>query len=431
MILICGIAVGFLLLVAVYAIPVAPIAKNVILSAQALDGSWETGEIPYEQLVKGYLTTQLDNTTDATMLMAAVHENDQPLLRRAINVSAYAYQGMDTALIEYARSGTENLRSVDSARYWLGFLIWLKPLLCVFSYMDIRALQMALQLLLLGGVLLGFHRRGLSTAAPAFVLSLLAITPAITGFSMQFSSVYTLYLVAALVLLYCPRLARPGFGAAAFFLMVGMATSYFDYLTYPIATFGVPFLLHTLLHPSASRKVAAQRFAVLLGAWLAGYFGMWAGKWVLATLLSGDGWFLPNLLAKVTERSSYTTRGDSFSYLAVLRAVLGIFAKKAYVAVALLLTVCYAVVASCLLLRRRHGRATLTRGSEYITARGQGLSFALTGVLPFAWYAMASNHSINHAFFTSRALVVSLFALGLWLLIPLVRANIARPMDKV
>ena len=429
----CGIAVGFLLLIAAYAIPVSPIAGNVKLSAQALDGSWQTGEIPYEQLVKGYLTTQLDNTTDATMLMAAAHENDQPLIRRVINVPTYAYHGTYTALLEYAQNGTANLRSSDSARYWLGFLIWLKPLLCVFSYMDIRALQMALQLLLLGGVLFGLHNRGLSVAAPAFILSLLAVTPAVTGFSMQFSSVYTLYLLASLVLLWRPRLARPGFPAAAFFLLAGMATSYFDYLTYPIATFGVPFLLHTLLYPSGSRMAALRRFALLLGAWLAGYFGMWAGKWVLAMLLSGDGWFLPNLLAKVNERSSFVTQGDSFNYLAVLRAVFGIFAKKAYLAVALLLLLLYAAMASRLLYLRKHSRAPLSQGlsAKGITARGQGLSFALVGLLPFVWFAMASNHTINHAFFTSRALVVSLFAAGLWALITLARLGKPHSVDKL
>ena len=408
LILVCGVTVGFLLLIAAYAIPVSPIAGNVKLSAQALDGSWQTGEIPYEQLVKGYLTTQLDNTTDATMLMAAAHENNLPLIRRAINVPTYTYHGTYTALLEYAQNGTANLRSSDSARYWLGFLIWLKPLLCVFSYMDIRALQMALQLLLLGGVLFCLQHRGLSIAAPAFMLSLLAVTPAVTGFSMQFSSVYTLYLLASLVLLCRPRLARPGFPAAAFFLLAGMATSYFDYLTYPIATFGVPFLLHTLLYPSGSRMAALRRFALLLGAWLAGYFGMWAGKWVLAMLLSGDGWFLPNLLAKVNERSSFVTQGDSFSYLAVLRAVLGIFAKKAYLVLALLLLLLYAATAGRLLHLRKHGRAPLSQkvSTKGITARGQGLSFALVGLLPFVWFAMASNHTINHAFFTDRKSVV-------------------------
>ena len=328
LLLLGGVITGFLLLVAVYAIPIAPIAQNVRLSVQSLDGSWQTGEIPYEQLVKGYITTQLDNTTDATMLMAAANESDLPLIQRAISVSTYTYQGMYSALIEYGKNGTTNLYSSPSARYWLGFLIFLKPLLCFLSYMDIRMLQMVVQLILLCAVIVGFCRRGAMRFVPAFVLSLLAITPAITGFSMQFSTIYTLFLLAMIALLYCPRILEGRYRMVVFFMLTGMATSYFDYLTYPIATFGMPFILMLLLQPTYTRKEALTRLSLYLSAWFSGYLGMWAGKWVITMLLSSDTWFLPNLLAKITERSSYEAAGTSISLISVFSSVLSVFAKK-------------------------------------------------------------------------------------------------------
>lgn len=426
LLLLGGIVIGFVLLVAVYAIPIAPIAQNVRLSVQSLDGSWQTGEIPYEQLVKGYLSTQLDNTTDATMLMAAANESDLPLIQRAINVSTYTYQGMYSALIEYGKNGTVNLYSSPSARYWLGFLVFLKPLLCFLSYMDIRMLQMIVQLLLLCAVIVGFCRRGLTRFVLAFGLSLLAVTPAITGFSMQFSTVYTLFLLAMLALLYCPCIMEGRFHMVAFFLLTGMATSYFDYLTYPIAVFGMPFILFQLLRPTGTRKEALTRLLLCLAAWFAGYFGMWAGKWIITMLLGSDAWFLPNLLAKITERSFYEASGTSISLISVLSSVLGVFAKKTYLLVAVLaLSVYFA-----LLFRRMvHCKKDLPLAVQPVCfpstrkPDGQALAISLTALLPFLWYIFASNHTYNHSFFTSRALVVSAFAAFSLLQLLLERVN--------
>ena len=420
LILLCGVVVGFLALVAVYALPTERIAQQVRLSAQAYDGSWQTGEIPYEQLVKGYLTTQLDNTTDATMLMAAAHENDQPLLCRAANVPTYAYRGMYTALIEYGQNGTVNLRSSNSARYWLGFLVWLKPLLYVFSYMDIRMFLISVQLLLLVALAAAMARRGLARATPALAVALLAVTPSVTGFSMQFSSVFLLMMLAMLGLLYKPALLQNAFRASVFFLITGMATSYFDYLTYPVATFGLPFLTAMLLRPAGSKIDGLKRFALLLAAWLTGYFGMWAGKWVIASLFSGDAWFWPNLLAKVAERGGMASKGMSLSLGAVYSAVLRMFAKKAYLLLAIAMGAGYLaiLVRSSVQKRRQNAGSVAAHNTAW---RSAWPAITLTGLLPFVWYAFTANHTFNHAFFTSRALVITVFAFALLLSAPFLK----------
>lgn len=404
LILVCGIVTGFLLLVAVYALPTAPVAENVRLSVQSLDGSWETGEIAYEQLVKGYVTTQLDNSTDANMLLVAAHESDESPVQQAIDTATYMLGGRCyPALIAYGQTGAETLTSVPIARYWHGYLIFLKPLLSFLSYMDIRMLQMIVQQLLLGAAVVGFCRRGLTRYTPALLLSLLCITPAVTGFSLQFSTVYTLFLVAVLLLLYAPGIARTRFSRAVFFLLVGMATSYFDYLTYPVATFGMPFITLLLLYPAESRKQAALEMAVCLGAWLAGYFGMWAGKWIIAALLGQDGWFVPNLLAKIGQRSSHVAEGVSIGYFALLRALMSVFAKRTYLLAAVLTALGYGFWAWRL---RRKIRTPERRFPE----RKSRVTLALAALLPPVWYAFTANHTYDHLFFTSRALVVTAFA---------------------
>ena len=68
--LLAGIVLGFVLLLAVYALPLEPMEANVRASIPALNGEWRREE-SYDQLVAGYMTTQLDNSTDAAMMLAA------------------------------------------------------------------------------------------------------------------------------------------------------------------------------------------------------------------------------------------------------------------------------------------------------------------------------------------------------------------------
>ena len=121
---------------------------------------------------------------------------------------------------------------------------------------------------------------------------------------------------------------------------------------------------------------------------------MWAGKWVLAALLGTDGWFLPNLLAKITERSTFETTGTVITLRMLFSAVLGVFAKKAYLALAALLALGYAV----LLLRgkRRKSPESVTAPQAGKHSNGQALLLSLAALLPILWYVLASNHSYNH-----------------------------------
>lgn len=401
--LLAGIALGFGLLLGVYALPIEPMAANVRASVPALNGEWGREE-SYDQLLPGYQSTQLDNSTDAAMMLAAVHESDLPLIVRVAQGFCY---GSDAnafgTLLSYGQNGAEGLSTVSVARYWHGYLVFLKPLLCFFSYLDIRMLLSLTQGCLMAAVIVGLCRRGLSMLVPAFLLALLAVTPFATALSLQFSTVLCVFLCAMLALLYRPERAFEGHGLALFFLTVGMATSYVDYLTYPVAAFGMPMILCLFLFPLDGWRAQTKRFFLCGLCWCLGYFGMWAGKWVIAGMFGNESWFWPNLLAKISERSSDVSGDQTLSYGMVLRSVVGVFCKRAYLLAYL--------AAGLIWLAARIRRRRLPRISW--KERFHLLVFlGVIALLPFLWYLFTQNHSYNHAFFTSRALCVTLFAVG-------------------
>lgn len=395
-----GILIGFLFLLAVYALPIAPMETNVRASIPAFNGEWAR-EDSYETLVPGYRGTQLDNSTDAAMLLHAVYEEDAPLARRAANGGRYVMNGNAfAALLTYGMSedASEMLGSTI-ARYWHGYLVFLKPLLCFLSYLDIRMLLSILQGCMMAAVLAGLCRRKLERCIPAFVLSLLCITPSAAGFSMQFSTVFCTLLLAMIALLYLPAKCFEGQRLGLFFLLVGMFTSYVDYLTYPLASFGMPFVLCVMLFPLSRVKDEWKRLIFCGLCWAVGYLGMWAGKWVIAGLFSSESWFWQNLVAKIGERSSDVTAETTLSYLTVLKEVLGVFFKRSYLLVG--------AAAACIWI------GALLKGKK----NGSVMCFppsvtVLIAVMlaPFAWYFCTQNHSYIHAFYTSRNLAVTVFA---------------------
>ncbi|MBO5502096.1 MAG: hypothetical protein J6A48_08745, partial [Clostridia bacterium] len=375
-------------------------------SVPAMNGEWGT-ESMHEQMLPGYLTTQLDNTTDSAMMMLAVYEGNEPMLERV--AECYTYVSDATAYqtyLRYGETGSKDLMYVPVARYWHGYLVLLKPLLLFLSYIDIRMVLTLAEGAMLAGVIAGLCKRKLWRLIPGFALSLVFITPTAAGLSMQFSTVFCTFLIGMLALLYLPTKYFEGHGLPLFFLLVGMCTSFVDYLTYPVAAFGMPMVLCLFLFPAKTAGEEWKRLIVCGLCWALGYFGMWAGKWVIAGLFGKEQWFWANLLAKITERSSNVSDEVTLGYSDVLKAVLTIFVKRAYLLAAMAVLVAWL--------------ALLIRGvrKQWPACRmPMGRQLALLGIalLPFAWFFFTKNHTYNHAYFTSRSLCVTAFALSAWL----------------
>ncbi|NLO84714.1 MAG: hypothetical protein GX096_04690 [Clostridiales bacterium] len=399
LILVGGIAVGFLLLLAVYALPVDRMEDNVMLSLPTFDGTWGSGEESYEQLLKGYRSTQLDNSTDSLMLLTAINRSDEPLTKQVANV--YAYTGSSglpyLTLREMGEADFDNSQSTARARYWLGYLVVLKPLLMVMTYMDVRMLNMLGQGGLVLAIILLMQKRGLGRYIVPFAVSLVCLSPIAMPFSMQFSTVFYVFAIAMVLMLWKPKFAEEKIGMSTFFLLIGMMTSFIDFLTYPIASFGMPFLLLMLLRKDNDKQ--AKTFVQLGIWWVVGYFGMWAGKWLIAGLFGGEEYFWYNLLSTIDTRSSMESASIPLSYMDVLGSVMSVFAKKPY----LLLGGGIAIGCGVSMYR--------SRGNRKVLKPSYALLMALVSVLPFLWYLGTSNHTYNHAFFTSRGLIVTVFGL--------------------
>ena len=130
---------GCALLVFVFKIPVQEMKKNAQRSTAIYDY-----EGVYPQLISGYKFSQLDNSTDATMILGAIFPGTGDSLRDAMLVHHIGYVGRNPvgSLTDFANDVKAETYTAVYSRYWHGYLVILKILLLCFDIADIRMISL-------------------------------------------------------------------------------------------------------------------------------------------------------------------------------------------------------------------------------------------------------------------------------------------------
>jgi hypothetical protein len=359
---------------------------------------------------------QLDYFTDSLMLNVAYEVDEQRPLRSAL-VSSQTISAFDgTTLLMLGRLATDrDIQHLSYARYWHGYLVYLRPLMI---WLDHSRILVLLGLVLAGTLL--FLLRALYKAdravAMAIAMALALTNVAVVVQSLQFIQVYLIAVGVALWMV--RRQARSMFSHSVPFLIAGGLTSFFDLLTAPLLTWGLPLLVVlNMLHRERQLNGFRQGIS-LIGrsgvAWGFAYAVCWACKWVLASLILGQ-----NVLADALQQVAFRAGAEATNVSEMIDAAAGfsvpvrISAPLLNVAVLLefdnpsrlfpLLSFCavWAAVAVALLGTFRNRRVD----GWFI-----GL-LLIVAVSPYVWYAVTAQHAARHYWFTYRSQAITVAAL--------------------
>ena len=400
-------AVGLALLVAAFALPTAPMADNLAASVDTF-----SRERTYPSVRALGSTARLDNFTDALMLQQAAYCADAPLLQRTLNVYRPFAHGQNPALMLVLLHTDAQTQPEQSsyARYWHGYLVTLKPLLSILAYEQIRTLNAVWLAALVLGLCALMYVRKLGRYILPLLLTLLMLSPVAISMSLQFTSVFSVSMLGAIALLiWRERLLTSIERLALFFVLIGCMTSYLDLLSYPLVAYGIPATL-AVCASEGDAKQGLRLLAATLVGWGIGYVGMWAAKWALCALLSGEE---AGVLETIRLRVSMSDGGGQrTSLIRVLMRQAFFFISPAMFAGVAFALVC----AAFFMARRRRDGLRLHMWQAHI-----GLC-----MLPFLWYAGTGNHAYIHCWFTYRTLAVCAFS-GMCLFIVRRRPGRATP----
>jgi len=388
---------GVLLLTLVYCIPTEPIEQNLALSAEVFAAEGVMPEL------FPWCTSILDNQTDAVMLSHAAHTTAESPIVQAMTANRHHIDGLDSpaALVAHYLGGQPFDTQIPYYQYWHGYLVFLKPLLYFTTYQGIRLINtfaQAVLLILLCGLML---RKGLKRCLVPFLISLAFLMPVTLAMSLQFSTCYYILTLGSIAIL----LAKDHLDQkdAFIFLYIGIATAFFDFLTYPIATLGIPAVFYFSILTCKNIQESFSRGVKICFSWGFGYGIMWAGKWLVGSLITGIN-ILTTASSKIAERTSVNTTSQG-SLVEDLYTALSINIRSfLHSPVVLILALYVLTVLFLLFLSWKKKRFTV---SEAATAL---FPFLVLAFLPPIWYMVTANHSTIHHWFTYKALIVSAFA---------------------
>lgn len=389
---------GLGLLVAVFLLPDGDMQSNARDSAYVLQAEGVWPKLPQ------WHSGMLDNFTDALILGNAAYDGAADPLEHALLACRGAFPGANghASFIRHYIEGEAYAFQAVYPRYWHGYLLFIRPLLTVLNYSQLRIVNLAAELGVVLLLLWVLYRKEERQLMLPVLLGYLMLGPFGMGKSLQYAPCFYISMLGALgILLLSPRRREQSYWFVL--LLCGILTAYFDFLTYPVATLGVPLIFALAL---MNTRDTEQSLAVIFKSgysWGIGYAGMWSMKWILVTLLTDRNGIAEAMNSASFRMSHGDGNGKSYTMLGTLWNNVQTFLSAPAVILVLLVVIFF-----LLAFRKEPAerRAALRR---------QGIPYAVISLLPLCWYAVLLNHSSIHSWFTNRALLVSLTAILVFL----------------
>ncbi len=390
-------------------------------------GSWQS------------VQTDVDNFTNCIMLMEAIYPTDRGITDSAFSNRMWnlgeeksPYQTLINVVNNNLGDDKEN--SVEYARYWHGYLIFLKPLLSIMDTGKIRVLNFQLQFLLIVLTMILIYKRLGIYHVVALSMAIIVINPVTTALSFQNSTMLYITLLSIIYLLLKNESLRKNSRYIYFFLIVGICTAYFDFLTYPFVSLGISLCIFAMLNRKDFFDLpvisALKKCFHCIFSWSFGYVGMWASKWILATIFTEY-----NILADAFINAIYTKifavqvetqyTAESFSMWDHLKFLLfsaqnelpaGYIVHKDFTFFDVVKKNIHALDGSfiyifAIFILYMIFKLIINRQNIFIN-KTMFAVFGLIISLPFIWYAAIIKHSYIHDFLVYRELSIAIFGIS-------------------
>lgn len=375
--------VFFLSIVAATAIPNSWVNKNAETSIAVLRNEGNT--------TFAYSSQKNDGFSDGVMISMSQSQSK--------NNMNFIQAAMDNSY-----TSTVNPEPVAYARFWHGYTVVLKPALVFFDIHFIRQFNIIFFMLLVVAVAYQLIRRVSPYVGFMFVMAVAIFNPPVVMSNLEYFTTFAIMMIASLALLYLLNRNSSNKVIMSLFLVIGGTTIFFDFLTSPIITWGVPLLIY-VAYVIKNRKYDVKSLilnTILLSlTWALGYGLAWLSKWLIASLILGR-----NVIHEALSIATYyTSSGGAASGMQKVTYKVDEMIRL-NVDYALLFTpiLNIAIIVSLILLTVLVIRRKMTKKNITVIALLTGISIA-----PYVWFLFTKSHSFIHHWMTNRNLIITIF----------------------
>ncbi len=349
------------------------------------------------------------NFTDAVMLDISYNiDNTKPLKTSLISniksnhknhvdfLNGKGYISAQALAEEFQLINTNDYKYTYSyARFWHGYLIFLRPLLTIFNYQEIRYLTFLILIIFAINFIKLIYSK---FDKKVMIFSLLALL-SINYFSIfsELCSVLTIIimLVSAMLLIKFKNKH-----ANLIFFITGSTTIFFSWMTTPLLTFGFPAIFYFLQKKDEDCKF--QDFFILLFLYCSGFILTWIIKWLIVDLFYNTN-IINNSFKQITMRASNMVYNKRVNILLTCSKNLFYFLINSVFALPFI-TIC--------ILEFQKSFREIHNKKIQILLNKKNIIFIIIGILPIVNYLFTINHSFIHAgLFTNRLLMLTFFSM--------------------
>lgn len=380
------IAAYVLLLTAAYSIPESLVEENRQLAFERIDSG--VYSVPFYEKDN----STLDDISDRAMFKDSIALPEYNALENAMWNNSYP-------------------------RYWNGQQIFLRPLMVVATYPQMLSWLPIVYGLLFFSTFYVICKKFNFWFGIAFAGAILLVKGLLVPYCIHYAlTFFVMFIVCILVI----KKYKPQKNFSMFFFIVGSMTVFFDFINIPAVTVAVPLILIvSMMNKDEAVPIKKSVTTILKYSfiWFFGYVFTWLAKFVLGNLfLNKDivAYGMKSVVYRLTESEGFV----SSRLVAIGKNICGLFGidtqrfidlynehwtnGRTIVLLAVLAVIFVAIVAFLIVKRDK-----LSDTQKRI------VPLLLIACYPYVWYAVMSNHSIIHFWFTYRLQLISIFALSL------------------
>ncbi len=381
-------------MIGTYLLPNERIRAHIAESKELLIN--QNGNPLFTDYIKG---ANLDVFTDLLIMNTAMNKGkteDESVFIRAFENSRYSNEEDNsyTSLQETVENPDIH-NNQEYSRYWHGIQTIIRPLLLFFNYEEIRYIFMILIFVLLGISLLLINKNISFMHSMAFLVSMLAVCIFIVPMSIQYSAIFIITLLAVIIVNLLHKKQKAKFIPYLFFIIGGL-TTFFDLLTAPLLTLGIPLIIEVLLRSreeSLSIKKAFLEIIKLSILWAIAYGTIFFAKWVIASLIMQK-----DLITVAINQILFRTNGSEEYPATKIGAIVENFTYL-YNNVLLACGIVTIIGWIIALIKTRKNKINWKKI----------LILLIISIYPYVWYMVFAGHSTIHAFFTYRIQAIAIF----------------------
>lgn len=367
------ISVFFLSMTLVYCIPTSWIQDNVEKSLAVMETE---GERPMYAFYRH--SAIVDNHTDMLMYESLIQNRDyyNPI-QASVSINQYP-------------------------RYWHGYQVILRPLTVIFQVQELRYLGMMLFYILFfwSAWLIGQKTKPIN--AMLYVVTIASAYLGAVATCFQYLTTFFVLFVSLIVLLGRYDKEKT-MHFMLYFFVVGMIENFFDFLTYPIITLGIPLIVLLWIRVRDVQANFKGNFMFMFKSsaiWGLGYALTWIAKWGITTVVLGVRYFWRTM--SVVQYRLEGSEDEPLDRLGTIRKNLKAWMNVQDEGVISWSKIVLLILLAAIIL-------VIWKKVKDIKTIGAYLPILFVALYPYIWYLVMSNHSQIHYWYTYRAQLVALF----------------------